>query len=125
MLTTSRIVPTLLSQNCCDNGITMPSLYLQTRGGTAYSTDWDFTRFVPDAIIINLGTNVSVSRRWRRPREAVGMRSDGRGLCRSARVGTRQHLQARIIREAAAAEAVEETTVAAAAAAENSARPSF
>ncbi len=35
----------------------MPSYYLQTRGGTPYSTDWDFTRFVPDAILINLGTN--------------------------------------------------------------------
>ena len=42
--------------NCCDNGETMPSYYLQTRGGNAYATDWDFTRFVPDAMIINLGT---------------------------------------------------------------------
>jgi lysophospholipase L1-like esterase len=44
-------------QNCCDNGETMPSYYLQTLAGKAYSTDWDFTRYVPDAIIINLGTN--------------------------------------------------------------------
>ena len=41
--------------NCCDNGITMPSLYLQTRGGTSYSTDWDFSRYTPDMMIINLG----------------------------------------------------------------------
>jgi hypothetical protein len=44
-------------QNCCDNGETMPSYYLQTRGGNAYVSDWDFSRFVPDALIINLGTN--------------------------------------------------------------------
>jgi lysophospholipase L1-like esterase len=43
--------------NCCDLGETMPSYYLQTRGGEDYSSSWDFTRFVPDAIIINLGTN--------------------------------------------------------------------
>jgi len=44
-------------QNCCDNGETMPSYYLQTLGGERYSKDWDFTRYVPDTIIINLGTN--------------------------------------------------------------------
>eukprot|EP01127_Copromyxa_protea_P009358 TRINITY_DN2201_c0_g1_i1.p1 TRINITY_DN2201_c0_g1~~TRINITY_DN2201_c0_g1_i1.p1 ORF type:complete len:362 (-),score=75.30 TRINITY_DN2201_c0_g1_i1:17-1102(-) len=44
-------------QNCCDNGETMPSYYLQTLGGESYSKDWDFTRFVPDILIINLGTN--------------------------------------------------------------------
>jgi lysophospholipase L1-like esterase len=44
-------------QNCCDNGETMPSYYLQTRGGNAYVSDWDFTRFIPDAMLINLGTN--------------------------------------------------------------------
>jgi len=43
-------------QNCCDNGETMPSYYLQTRGGQAYEQNWDFS-FVPDAIFINLGTN--------------------------------------------------------------------
>ena len=41
--------------NCCDNGETMPSYYLQTRGGTAYSNDWDFSRYTPDMMIINLG----------------------------------------------------------------------
>lgn len=41
-------------ENCCDNGETMPSYYLQTRGGSAYATDWDFSRFVPDALVINL-----------------------------------------------------------------------
>jgi lysophospholipase L1-like esterase len=44
-------------ENCCDTGITMRDLYLQTRGGTPYSADWDFTSFVPDALVINLGTN--------------------------------------------------------------------
>jgi hypothetical protein len=42
-------------QNCCDNGETMPSYYLQTFGGRPYSTDWDFSSFVPDAMLINLG----------------------------------------------------------------------
>jgi len=40
--------------NCCDNGETMPSYYLQTLAGRAYSTDWDFARYVPDMMIINL-----------------------------------------------------------------------
>ena len=44
-------------QNCCDNGETMPSYYLQTLAGRAYSTDWDFSRYVPDMMLINLGTN--------------------------------------------------------------------
>jgi hypothetical protein len=44
-------------ENCCDQGERMPSYYLQTRGGTPYSADWDFSSFVPDAILINLGTN--------------------------------------------------------------------
>jgi len=43
--------------NCCDNGETMPSYFLQTRGGEDYSTSWDFSRFTPDAMVINLGTN--------------------------------------------------------------------
>jgi hypothetical protein len=65
-------------ENCCDNGETMPSYYLQTLGGAAqgksgrggassavsrlptpagnaYSTDWDFLRYVPDMMLINLG----------------------------------------------------------------------
>ena len=44
-------------ENCCDNGETMPSYYLQTLGGRAYTTDWDFSRFTPDMFICNLGTN--------------------------------------------------------------------
>ena len=44
-------------ENCCDSGETMPSYYLQTRGGNAYVSDWDFSRFLPDAICINLGVN--------------------------------------------------------------------
>ena len=42
--------------NCCDPGIKMPSLYLQTFGARAYSTDYAFD-WVPDAMLINLGTN--------------------------------------------------------------------
>ena len=41
-------------ENCCDAGIKMPSLYLQTLGGRSYSTDWDFSSFIPDMMIINL-----------------------------------------------------------------------
>lgn len=44
-------------ENCCDNGETMPQYFLQTRGGEQYSQTWDFSRFTPDAMIINLGTN--------------------------------------------------------------------
>jgi hypothetical protein len=43
--------------NCCDNGETMPSYYQQTLGGESYSRDWDFSRYVPDMMLINLGTN--------------------------------------------------------------------
>jgi len=42
-------------ENCCDNGETMPSYYLQSLGGE--SSDWNFKRYVPDMILINLGTN--------------------------------------------------------------------
>eukprot|EP01116_Phalansterium_solitarium_P000371 TRINITY_DN1023_c0_g1_i2.p3 TRINITY_DN1023_c0_g1~~TRINITY_DN1023_c0_g1_i2.p3 ORF type:complete len:143 (-),score=49.31 TRINITY_DN1023_c0_g1_i2:390-818(-) len=35
----------------------MPAYYLQTLGGGSYTTDWDFSRWVPDTIVINLGTN--------------------------------------------------------------------
>lgn len=41
-------------ENCCDSGIKMPSLYLQTLGGRSYSTDWDFSTYIPDMMIINL-----------------------------------------------------------------------
>lgn len=44
-------------ENCCDHGERMPSYYLQTLAGESYSTDWDFSRWAPDALIINLGTN--------------------------------------------------------------------
>jgi hypothetical protein len=30
---------------------------LQTFGAGSYTNDWDFTQFVPDALVINLGTN--------------------------------------------------------------------
>ena len=42
-------------ETCCDPGEKMPSYYLQTLGGNPYSTDWDFSRMVPDMMIINLG----------------------------------------------------------------------
>lgn len=35
----------------------MPAYYLQTLGANSYAQDWDFSRFIPDAVIINLGTN--------------------------------------------------------------------
>jgi hypothetical protein len=45
-------------QNCCDNvGAVMGQYWQQTLAGTNAS-DWDFARFVPDMLIINLGTNV-------------------------------------------------------------------
>jgi lysophospholipase L1-like esterase len=44
-------------KNCCDDGETMPSYYLQTLASKAYEYDWDFTLFKPDMLLINLGTN--------------------------------------------------------------------
>ena len=42
-------------ENCCDSGIKMPALYLQTLG---FSPDaFPFDQPPPDAMIINLGTN--------------------------------------------------------------------
>lgn len=35
----------------------MPSLYQQTLGSAAYVFDWDFSRWIPDMVLINLGTN--------------------------------------------------------------------
>ena len=59
---TADIVPIAWSgkgmyQNCCDDGEKMPSYYLQTLGGGSYTRDWDFKRFTPSMMIINLGTN--------------------------------------------------------------------
>ena len=45
-------------ENCCDPGIKMPSLYLQTFGARSYSTDYAFD-WTPDAMIINLGVRAS------------------------------------------------------------------
>lgn len=44
-------------ENCCDDGERMPQYFLQTLGGEDYSQDWDFNRFIPQAMVINLGTN--------------------------------------------------------------------
>lgn len=48
-------------QNCCDAtpaaGEKMPALWRQTFGGPAWEWDWDFSRFVPDAVVVALGTN--------------------------------------------------------------------
>lgn len=44
-------------KNCCDDGETMPSYYLQTLASKAYISDWDFSLFKPDMLLINLGTN--------------------------------------------------------------------
>ena len=43
--------------NCCDNGQLMPGYFLQTFGATTNTPDWDFSRWVPDALIINLGAS--------------------------------------------------------------------
>jgi len=37
-------------QNCCDSGEKMPSYYLQTLAGNAYSTDWSFPA-APDLML--------------------------------------------------------------------------
>ena len=44
-------------RNCCDPGEKMPAYWLQTMGGGNHTTDWDHSRFVPDMLLINLGTN--------------------------------------------------------------------
>lgn len=48
-------------ENCCDvpafSGERMPSYWRQTFGGASYLFDWQPSRFVPDAMLINLGTN--------------------------------------------------------------------
>jgi hypothetical protein len=43
-------------QNCCDDDITMQELYLQTLALDRNDT-WDFSKWVPQAVVINLGTN--------------------------------------------------------------------
>ena len=35
----------------------MPAYWLQTLGGGNRTTDWNHARFVPDMLVINLGTN--------------------------------------------------------------------
>ena len=58
-------------QNCCDEGERMPAYWYQTLAGSsaggpggsfpqpgrATPSTWDFSQYVPDLIIINLGTN--------------------------------------------------------------------
>ena len=44
-------------RNCCDPGEKMPAYWLQTLGGGNHTADWDHSRFVPDMMIVNLGTN--------------------------------------------------------------------
>lgn len=48
-------------QNCCDAtpaaGEKMPAMWRQTFGGPVWAWDWDFGQFVPDAVIVALGTN--------------------------------------------------------------------
>ena len=47
--------------NCCDPGEKMPAYWRQTLGGGNHTADWDHSRFVPDVMVINLGTNDSPS----------------------------------------------------------------
>lgn len=35
----------------------MPIYYLSSLAGNYSAKDWDFTRYIPHAVIINLGTN--------------------------------------------------------------------
>lgn len=46
-----------LFANSNGQGETMPQYFLQTLGAENYSQSWDFSRFVPDAVVIHLGTN--------------------------------------------------------------------
>jgi hypothetical protein len=46
-------------ENCCDAGEIMPEYWLHTRGCEAQGSapTWNFARFIPDLLVINLGTN--------------------------------------------------------------------
>ena len=44
-------------RNCCDPGEKMPAYWRQTLGGGNHTANWDHSRFVPDVMVINLGTN--------------------------------------------------------------------
>lgn len=46
-----------LYANANGQGELMPEYFRQTLGAGNYTTDWDFKRFTPEAVIINLGTN--------------------------------------------------------------------
>ena len=43
-------------RNCCDPGEKMPAYWMQTLGGGNYTRDWDHSRYIPDMMLINLGT---------------------------------------------------------------------
>ena len=44
--------------NCCDTQERLPQYFMQTLGNdNVPSLPWDFSRFVPDALVINAGTN--------------------------------------------------------------------
>lgn len=46
-----------MHQNCCgDTGPVMPELYLRTLIDDE-ATPWDFSRFTPEVVVVNLGTN--------------------------------------------------------------------
>jgi len=45
-------------ENCCDtDGETLPGYFRQTLGNEAFSQTWNFSAFIPDALVINAGTN--------------------------------------------------------------------
>ena len=46
-----------LYANANGEGEVMPQYYRQTLGAGNLTTDWDFARFTPDAVIVHLGTN--------------------------------------------------------------------
>lgn len=45
-----------LVQNCCGGTVLVPDLYRRTLA-TVKGSAWDWSRFTPDAVVINLGTN--------------------------------------------------------------------
>lgn len=46
-----------LYANANGEGETMPQYYRQALGAGNLTTDWDFERFTPDAVVVHLGTN--------------------------------------------------------------------
>ena len=86
-------------RNCCDPGEKMPAYWQQTLGGSNHTAEWDHLRFVPDVMVINLGTNDSPSgapgicpnknfldaNHWLRPQRGEGLTQPEAASLRGAR----------------------------------------